>query len=205
MKKFGFTTIGLIACGLAATVASAQRPPEYPSIVPLFDKTCLSGELSMAARESGIVADGRWTSVATPVVNVPGFNISRAIEKNFDFSKPESVKEWERIVDGTRVRVVLAQFPAKRRYPVLCAFVVANVQHGWPYDDAFEASVKAIGLKGKSTDLPHYFEYSGKVGPTKRPVRAELFGRTQAVTDKTSMHLYVAYGSAPEIKRKATK
>lgn len=182
-----------IAGSMAVAAASAQRAPEYPSVVPLFAKTCLSGELTLVAREAQIASDAGWTRVESSTVNVPAFGISRAIEKNFDYSRPQRVSEWERVVDGTRVRAVLAQFPEKRRYPVLCALVVSNVQHGWPYDDAFETAVKAIGLKGKSTDLPHYFEYSGKVGPAKRPVRAELFGRTQAVSDRNSMHLYAAF------------
>jgi len=58
--------------------------------------------------------------------------------------------------------------------------------------EAFADGIKSIGLKGKSTDLPHYFEYSGKVGGTK-PVRAEVSGRTRVVPDKNAMHLYIAF------------
>lgn len=176
----------------AASPAAAEVKAEYPGVVPEFLKTCAEGELSVAAREAVFAADPAWTS-ETPTIDVPKLGISRALDRNFDFSKPDTVKQWSRQIDGVTVRAVLATFPGKRRYPAICAFVVPQVKAGWPYDDAFEPGVKAIGLKGKSTDLPHYFEYSGKVGAEKRPVRAELFGRTQAVADKDAMHLYIAF------------
>jgi hypothetical protein len=181
----------LAAALLAPATASAQQPPEYPGVVPAFLKACVEGTLTVDAREAAIVADG-WTA-QSPTVEVKNFNISGAIDKNFDFSKPTGVKEWTRTIDGVPVRLVLASFPEKRRYPALCGVVTGPVKGGWPYDDAFEAGVKAIGLKGKSTDLPHYFEYSGKVDGGAHPVRAELSGRTRVVTDKDAMHLYIAF------------
>jgi len=187
----------LILSGLAVlasypVAASAQMQAEYPGVVPEFLKACVTGDLTAASREAAFSGDPTWTA-ETPDVDVPKLAISDAIDKNFDYSKPDGVKQWSRQIDGVKVRAVLATFPGKRRYPAICAFVVPNVKAGWPYDDAFEAGVKAIGLKGKSTDLPHYFEYSGKVGPQKRPVRAEVAGRTRAVSDKNAMHLYVAF------------
>lgn len=184
---------GLVLAALSMSAAlSAQRPPEYPDAVPQFLKACAAGDLTAAAREASIAADNGWT-VEPVSVDVEKFNLSGAVERNFDFSKPLSVKQWSRTVDGVPMRLVLATFPEKRHYPVLCSLVVPNVQHGWPYDDAFEAGVKAIGLKGKSTDLPHYFEYSGKVDGGKHPVRAEVSGRTRVVPDKNAMHLYIAF------------
>ncbi len=177
---------------LTVTSAAAEVAAEYPGVVPEFLTACAAGELSAAAREAAFVADPAWTA-ETADVDVPKLGISRAIDRNFDFSKPASVKQWSRTIDGAKVQAVLATFPGKRRYPTICAFIVPGVKAGWPYDDAFAAGVKPLGLKGKSTDLPHYFEYSGKVGPEKRPVRAELFGRTQSVADKDAMHLYIAF------------
>lgn len=175
-----------------SAAAGAQRAPEYPTLVPQFLKACVEGPLNFAGRQAAIAVDSGWTSEA-PTVEVKNFNISAALEKNFDFSKPVEVKQWSRTVDGVPVRLVLASFPDKRRYPALCGMVVGPVRHGWPYDVAFSAGVKAIGLKGKSTDLPHYFEYSGKVDGGTHPVRAELSGRTRVVADKDAMHLYIAF------------
>ena len=187
--RVGFAVLAALS---VPAMLSAQRAPEYPGAVPEFLKACVNGELSVTARETIIAADGGWTA-ETANVAVENFSISGAIDRNFDFSKPLSVKQWSRTVDGAPMRLVLATFPEKRRYPVLCALIVPSVQHGWPYDDAFEAGVKAIGLKGKSTDLPHYFEYSGKVDGGKHPVRAEVSGRTRVVPDKNAMHLYIAF------------
>ena len=152
----------------------------------------MDGELSLSGREAIISSDSGWVS-EPPTVDVPSLAISRAIDRNFDYSKPTSVKQWFRTIDGATVRLVLASFPEKRRYPTLCAMTVPNIRHGWPYNDAFEASAKALGLKGKSNDLPHYFEYSGKVDNGTHPVRAEVSGRTRAVPDKDAMHLYIAF------------
>jgi len=177
---------------MAPPVAAAEAPPEYPSAVQTFLDACVTGELSPSAREAAIQSAG-WTPVATPTVDVAKFGISKAIERNFDYSKPVTVRQWTKMVDGSPVQAVLATFPAGRRYPTLCALTFPNVKAAWPYDDAFEAGVKAIGLKGKSTDLPHYYEYSGKIGPEKRPARAEIFSRSQASGEKNSMHLYIAF------------
>ncbi|MEA2998272.1 MAG: hypothetical protein QOK17_105 [Sphingomonadales bacterium] len=175
-----------------APVAAAEAPPEYPSAVPTFLDACVTGELSAAAREAAMQAQG-WTAVAAPTIDVAKFGLSKAIERNFDYSKPVTVRQWMKLVDGSPVQAVLATFPAGRRYPTLCAVTFPNVKAAWPYDDAFEAGVKPLGLKGKSTDLPHYYEYSGKIGPEKRPARAEIFSRSQASGQKNSMHLYIAF------------
>jgi hypothetical protein len=188
MMRLSIPVLGMIC--FADTPAFAQQQPEYPGLVPAFLKACVDGELSVAARETAMAAEG-WAETAVNV-DVPSFNISGALDRNFEFSKPLSVKQWEKQIDGSRVRAVVATFPEKRRYPTICAFVASNVKSGWPYNEAFADGIKSTGLKGKSTDLPHYFEYSGKVGGTK-PVRAEVSGRTRVVPDKNAMHLYIAF------------
>jgi hypothetical protein len=183
----------LPALALTAPASAAAVQAEHPSAVQLFLDTCVAGELSAAAREAAIEAKGGWTEVSSPTLDVPSFGISKALDRNFDYSKPATVRQWTRTLDGVAVQAVVATFPGKRRYPTLCAIVLPSVKAAWPYDDAFEAGVKALGLKGKSTDLPHYYEYSGKVGAEKRPVRAEIFSRSQASGEKNSMHLYIAF------------
>jgi len=185
-------TLLALALLLPTAATAAEAPPEYPSAVQTFLDACVVGELTAPAREAALLAGG-WTPVSVPTVDVPKFAISKAIDRNFDYSKPVSVRQWTKTVDGAPVQAVLATFPAGRRYPTLCALTFPNVKAAWPYDDAFEAGVKPLGLKGKSTDLPHYYEYSGKVGPDKRPARAEIFSRSQASGEKNSMHLYIAF------------
>jgi hypothetical protein len=182
----------LLAFLLPAAASAAEAPPEYPSAVQAFLDACVAGELSVPARAAALQAGG-WTEVAAPTVDVAKFGISKAIERNFDYSKPVGVRQWTKPVDGAPVQAVLATFPAGRRYSALCALTFPNVKAAWPYDDAFEAGVKALGLKGKSTDLPHYYEYSGKIGPVGKPARAEIFSRSQATGEKNSMHLYIAF------------
>jgi hypothetical protein len=181
-----FAAIGLLwsVGGEAAPVA------EYPSLVREFATACTSGELSAPAREAALQANG-WTKVSVSI-DPKTLNISRAIEKNFDFAKPETISQWSKTIDGEPMSAIVATYPAKRRYPGLCAIVAPNVKYGWTYDDAFEALMKQLAIKGKSTDLPHYFEYASK-RPDGRPVRAEIFGRSQILGRQNAMHLYIAY------------
>ncbi|PZU09556.1 hypothetical protein [Sphingomonas sp.] len=181
----------MVGAVLAAWPAHAALPVEYPSLVAAFSKACLEGPLTVDARDAAIAASG-WRTDTASDVDVSGLAKSQAIEVNFDYSKPESVKQWSQTIDGARVRLVLATFPPKRRYPVICAVVVPGVRGAMPYFDEFRTAVRATGLKPKSTDMPHYLEFSGKVDGT-HPVRAEIFSRSRSVPDKDGMHLYVAF------------
>ena len=97
------------------------------------------------------------------------------------------------MIDGRPAKVILATFPAKRRYPNLCALVVDGVSNAMPYGDDLKMAFKAFGIDRKSVDLVHYYEFSGKVGTEKHPVRGEIFTRSRASGDAKSMHIYVAY------------
>ena len=183
---------GLAFAFLVGTAAQAQPPAELPSVVSVFEKTCLAGGVDPAARPAALQAAG-WTKDAAPDVDVKKLGISRAIEVNYDFSKPEVVEQWSSTIDGRPARIVLASFPAKRRYPHLCALVVDNVSNATPYGGDLRTAFKAFGIGGKSVDLVHYYEFAGKVGADKHPVRGEIFTRSLASGAKNSMHIYVAY------------
>jgi len=184
----------LALAGLLALAAAAKAEPiaELPAAVPTFDRICLAGGIDPAARPAALAAAG-WQKSATVTVNVPKLEISRAIERNYVFSKPEALEQWSGTVDGRPATVLLARFPAKRRYPNLCAFLVEGVRNALPYSDAARAAFTRFGIKGKSVDLVHYFEFAGKVGPDQHPARGELFSRSQATGGRETMHLYLAY------------
>lgn len=188
MTRFAIALIGLTA----ATSSWAQPALEVPSAVQTFKQVCLTGGLDPAARPAALTAAG-WTQNAATTADVPKLAISKAIELNYDFSKPTTTQQWSGTVDGRPATVVLATFPEKRRYRNLCAFIVDGVANAMPYSDDLETAFKEFGIKGKSVDLVHYFEFAGKVGPTKHPVRGEIFTRSLASGAKNSMHIYVAY------------
>lgn len=174
------------------TIAVGQPVSEAPSAVKTFETVCLSGGLDATARPASLAAAG-WTKDASTSVNVASFGISRAIDRNFDFSKPETSEQWSGVIDGMPAKVILASFPEKRRYPHLCALVIDGISNAMPYSDELKVAFKTFGIGGKSVDLVHYFEYAGKVGAEKHPVRGEVFSRSQASGDPKSMHIYVAY------------
>jgi hypothetical protein len=176
---------------LLAQPAAAQEGSEAAAVA-LFQKTCVTGELTAAAREAAIAADAGWEVTDAGALDMEAFATVPSPSRNFDYSDPTSVKHWTRRIDGQLVHAILATFPAKRRYPNLCAVIVPGVKNAMPYGEAFREAAKAAGLKGKSTDLPHYYEYSGK--PQKdRPVRAEIFSRSQVVAAPNAMHMYIAF------------
>ena len=181
----------VLALALPAT-AQAEPVAELPSAVATFDKLCLAGGLEPAARPAALAAAG-WRKADAVRLNVSKLEISRAIDRNYDFSKPEAVEQWDGTVDGRPASVVLARFPAKRRYPHLCALTAEGVRNALPYSDAARTAFTTFGIKGKSVDLVHYFEFAGKVGPDQHPARGELFSRSQVSGGRDTMHLYLAY------------
>ncbi|MFS0737258.1 hypothetical protein ABC347_09430 [Sphingomonas sp. 1P06PA] len=178
--------------GMVASSAQAEPVAELPSAVATFERVCLSGGVDAAARPVALASAG-WTKDASLSVSVDKLGISRSINKNYDFSKPEAAEQWSATVDNRPARVVLASFPVKRRYAHLCALVVDDVANAMPYADSLKVAFKTFGIGGKSVDLVHYFEFAGKIAPERHPVRGEVFTRSLASGAKNSMHIYVAY------------
>ncbi|MDQ3143821.1 MAG: hypothetical protein M3Q57_02935 [Pseudomonadota bacterium] len=184
----------IIVGGLFAATASAAPAPADPAMLPLFEKTCLDGELSRAAREAAIAADGGWTVADPSTLAFDQLGTAKSNEPFYDFKKPQDVKLWSRTVDGKQVRAVLASYaPKKSRYATVCALLVPGVPNGMAYFDGFRGLMKSAGLKGKSTDLPHYVEFTGKLADGRKS-RADLFSRTQVTPgERDTMHLYIAF------------
>lgn len=175
---------------LVASPASAEPTSEYPNLVGEFLQGCAQGELTASAREVAFATNG-WVK-GDVSIDPKTLNISGAIDKNFDFAKPLTISQWTKTIDGAPVIALVATYPEKRRYPTLCGVIVPEVKHGWTYHDAMKEGMKGLGIKGKSTDLPHYFEFASKLA-NGRPARAELFGRSQALGRQKAMHLYIAF------------
>jgi hypothetical protein len=66
-------------------------------------------------------------------------------------------------------------------------------RNAMPYADELKTAFKTFGIGGKSVDLVHYFEFAGKVGPEKHPVRGEIFTRSLSGSSKQTTHIYLAY------------
>lgn len=186
MRKLIFALIAL------PTVAVAQPVAEASNAVKTFSNICLTGGVEAGARRTAVLAAG-WKRDSIATIDVQKFAISKAIERNFDFSKPENSEQWSGIVDGKAAKIVLAKFPTKRRYVNICAIVIDGVKNAMPFGGELKSSFATFGIKGKSVDLVHYYEFAGKVGPNKHPVRGEIFTRSQASGSPDSMHIYVAY------------
>jgi hypothetical protein len=187
-------TVAVMIGMISATSAVAAPPPADPSMLPLFQKTCLDGQLTRAARESAIASDGGWTVADASTLKFDQLGTVKSMGPITDFRKPRDVKVWTRTVDGKPVRAVLASYgPKGSRYTGVCALLVPGVKNGIAYFDGYRDLMRAIGLKGKSTDVPHYIEFSGKLAGG-RPAHGELFSRSQVMPgERELMHLYVAF------------
>jgi hypothetical protein len=192
-----FPKLGIVAFTAihAFAPADAEAPSNVscPSAVATFQKICLVPGVDPKDRLAAIEADGSWKVDASITVDVPKMAISQAIDKNYSFSVPGTIRQWTGAIDGQKVRLVTAAFEGRVRYSNLCAIVLEGAHDAMPYGGALRGAFKAFGIGGKSVDLIHYYEFAGKVGADKHPVRGEVFSRSMSGQIKETMHIYVAY------------
>lgn len=186
-------SIGAAAILSGTAIGQEQPDHEYPSAVATFNRLCLVSGVNSADRLAAIEADKGWSEDQTVTVDIPKMEISRAIERNYAFDKVASARQWSGDIDGRKARLILATFSGKPRYPNLCALVLDGPRNAMPYSDELRAAFKTFGINGKSVDLVHYFEFSGKLGADKHPARGEIFSRSLSGQIKQTTHIYVAY------------
>ena len=197
IKDYRRAGMKLVSATVVAAMLSSQpsiaQDVEYPSAVKTFSRLCLMDGTNPADRLTALEANGGWQEDQDVSVNVPKMGISKAIEHNYSFVNVASARQWSGEVDGRKVRIVLANFGGKSRYPNLCALVLDGPRDAMAYGSELRSAFKAFGIGGKSVDLVHYYEFAGKVGADKHPVRGEIFSRSLSGTAKETTHIYVAY------------
>ena len=177
----------------SADAVTAQPAAKYPSLVPTFERLCLADGVDPAAQQARLEGAAGWSADPAVTVDVPKLEISRAIERNYRFRTVEAARQWSGTIDGAPARLVLATFPARERYKHLCAVVIDDVENAMPYGNAVRAAFRTFGIGGKSVDLVHYYEFAGRFGADRDPVRGEIFTRSQGGPGPKTAHLYVAY------------
>ncbi|HEV2817250.1 MAG TPA: hypothetical protein VGW40_08550 [Allosphingosinicella sp.] len=177
----------------ALALASAARAdiPEDRVMVPLFMETCATGEITLAARRAAIEGNGQWTEIPADDLDMARLGQVPAQVPVGHFNRPATVRQWRRTVDGKEVRAILATYE-RGNYPNVCAIIVPDVANAMGYMSPFRAALRPLGLSGKSTDLPHYQEYSGRLAD-RRKARADIFSRTRVRGAPRSMHMYIAF------------
>jgi hypothetical protein len=180
------------AAVFAGSPAAAELQAEDASLVPLFLQTCTSSTMNAEALLSGVTGSSEWQEVPAPTVDLKALEKVPSTLTTGAFRKPTSVREWKRTVSGRDVRLVIAQLPAKNVYHNVCALFAPDIKNAMPYFDAFRDGMKAISLSGKSTDLPHYVEYGGRLADRRR-AHADMYSRTQAMTTPRTMHMAIVF------------
>ena len=194
-RKLRMNAILAAGAVVLASSPAASAIAKDNSMVPLFIQACAVGTPSAEAIEARLNANSGWQRLSDTDLAVDEFGTVKSMQPIGDFKKPAGYTQWRRTVDGKEVRVVLARFEGKGRYKTLCALLVPDVRNMFPYLDGFDDAMKAVGLKGKSTDLPHYREYSGKLADGRK-ARGDIFSRTRVSSRRQYAHVHSFLGRA---------
>lgn len=195
----GKPVLGALLAFAATGAIAADKEAEFPTLVEEFGARCLMPGVEAADRLAAIEADTAWTELESVTLDVEAMEISRALSRNYRFKDPVSVRQWTGEIDGKTAHLLLAKFEEKQRYDDLCAIVVNGVQNAMPYGRDLRGKFEEFGIKGKSVDLVHYYEFAGKLKPGTHPVaekhavRGEIFSRSQAGGAGNTTHIYIAY------------
>ena len=186
--------LALLVAGSAASADHAYAQDlEYPSAVKTFQRICLVPGVAPENRLAAIKSETGWIEDPSVTFDVPKLGVSKTIDRNYSFGDVAVASQWSGDIDGHKAHFVFATFAGKPRYPNLCALILDGPRNAMPYADELKAAFKVFGIGGKSVDLVHYFEFAGKVGPEKHPVRGEIFSRSLIGSSKQTTHIYVAY------------
>ena len=181
-----------LAFALAPAPAAADLQPEDAGLVPLFVQTCTRPDMNADAILAAVAGSPDWTEVPAPDVNLAALEQVPSRLTTGVFHRADSVRQWQRTVNGRQLTLVIAALPARNVYRHACVLFAPDIRNAIPYLDAMEAGVRVIGLSGRSTDIPHYQEYGGRLADRRR-AHADIFSRSRAVSAPHAMHLAIVY------------
>lgn len=196
--KRTFFPVAFAAALTVLTCPAAAQQADDESLVPLFLETCTRGGVNGEAILAGIPTAGNWSELPEPTVEISALaQVPGGAAQADVFRGAESVRQWQRDVNGRRVSVVFATFPETGRYRHVCALIVPDVRNAGPYFSSMREGIESLGLSGRSTDLPHFQEYAGRLADRRR-ARADIFSRSRVVAGARSMmHMYIAFEATP--------
>jgi hypothetical protein len=190
-RRIALATAGLVLA-LAAQPAAAQQEPEDPSIVPLFVQTCTRPGMDAEEILAGVTSSPEWVETASATVDLWGLEQVPSRLMTSALKRPGTVSQWHRAVNGRELTLVIATMEERSFWHHVCVLFAPEIRSAWPYFDAFEEGMDAIGLSAKSTDLPHYKEFGGRLAD-RRQAHADIFSRSRAVTTPRTMHLSIVF------------
>ncbi|MBX3561250.1 MAG: hypothetical protein KF780_05500 [Sphingomonas sp.] len=191
MNKRAFLTaaVMLVAC---PSHAGAELQPEDAGLVPMFLETCTRPDMNADTILSGVTSSPEWTEVPSPDVDLPKLDQVPSRLVSGAYRRPDSVRQWQRTLNGRMVTLVIATLPARNVCRHVCVVFAPDIRNAMPYLDAMGEGMRALGLSGRSTDLPHYREYGTRLAD-RRHAHADIFSRSQAVSTARTMHLAIIY------------
>jgi hypothetical protein len=187
IRAFASATLISLAC---AGTAMAADGGEYPSAVPTFEKLCLASGTAPADQVEALTKEG-WQRTDGGRIDRKALGLSRSVYGPSNFHKFELIGEWSGTFDERPAIAFVARLDRKKTALNLCGIVVEDVENAMPYYDAAKGGFQRYGLKGKSVDLVHYFEFEGKLAANQQYARGEIFSRSAATKNRRTMHIYV--------------
>lgn len=181
-----------IAFALTGSPAAAELQPEDAGLVPLFLQTCTRPDMNAEAILAAVAGSPDWTEVSSPDVNLPGLEEVPSRLTTSVFRRADSIRQWRRTVNGRQLTLVIAALPERNVYRHACVLFAPDIRNAMPYLQAMRDGMRAIGLSGRSTDLPHYQEYGGRLADRRR-AHADIFSRSRAVSAPNAMHLAIVH------------
>jgi len=181
-----------LAFALAPAPAAADLQPEDAGLVPLFLQTCTRPDMNAEAILAGVAGSPDWIEVSAPDVDLPALEQVPSRLTTGVFRHADSVRQWQRTVNGRQLTLVIAALPERNVYRHACVLFAPDIRNAMPYLDTMRDGMRAIGLSGRSTDLPHYQEYGGRLAD-RRQAHADIFSRSRAVSAPHAMHLAIVY------------
>jgi hypothetical protein len=179
---------------LAAVPRTAAAQSADGSLVSAFVETCTGGDLIGEAILARISEMTDWTEVPDVTVDLASMaQVPNQSMPQSAFRQPESVRQWQRTVEGKQVSLVFATFPQGSPHRNVCAVIVPDVRSAGVYLPSLREALTPMNLSARFTDLPHYQEFAGRTRDMRR-VRAEIFSRSRALpAGRNTMHLYIAF------------
>ena len=193
MRLLTALSIIIVSITFLGDKANANNEIEYPDLVSVFQSVCLKGGVDPTKPIAVLENLDGWHEQQDPVINVKNLGISKSINGRVYFGKTLSQREWSGKINDKDATFLIASLKSKKKYKNICAVIIEDAKNAIPYADATKEAFATFGMKRKSVDLAHYFEFTGKLKPNKHRVRGEIFSRSQVGYKKETMHIYIAY------------
>jgi len=149
-RRWGLATVATAILTATAVIAAPQDREAGAPVVNVFASRCFGKPNDISAIIAENNADGALKSIRTP---------SEFIDRKID-----RVAAWTLDIAGREFELIVWHRPEFKNSGIQCMLrALDKGDNIFPYLDPFKRAIAPTGLKGRKTDLPHYFLARGKL------------------------------------------